>query len=157
MPYAIVAARPPRRRRDPHVSRASCCNKQPPPHLSLSGVFSGRPTIDESNPIQSNPTQSNPQWTTASVVALATSCTLGVAMSYFAFKCRAAISATTFTVVGNCCKIATVIINVTIWDNHAKCARATQLPRLALPRPCLLFTFRFKFLQNTTPNLQAKS
>ena len=40
-------------------------------------------------------------------------------MSYFAFLCRAAVSATSFTVIGNVCKILTVLINVSIWDKHA--------------------------------------
>ena len=44
---------------------------------------------------------------------------LGVAMSYFAFLCRAQLSATSFTIVGNACKVITVLINVSIWDKHA--------------------------------------
>lgn len=40
-------------------------------------------------------------------------------MSYFAFLCRALVSATSFTVVGNVCKILTVLINISIWDKHA--------------------------------------
>ena len=40
-------------------------------------------------------------------------------MSYFAFLCRASVSATSFTVIGNVCKILTVVINVSIWDKHA--------------------------------------
>ncbi len=40
-------------------------------------------------------------------------------MSYFAFLCRAAVSATSFTVIGNVCKVLTVLINVFIWDKHA--------------------------------------
>ena len=41
------------------------------------------------------------EWTQEKVAALALSCALGTAMSYFAFLCRAAVSATSFTVVGN--------------------------------------------------------
>ena len=52
-------------------------------------------------------------------VCLSVSCLLGVAMSYFAFLCRAAVSATSFTVIGNVCKVLTVLINVFIWDKHA--------------------------------------
>ena len=59
------------------------------------------------------------RWTHKPVTALAVSCAAGVAMSYFAFLCRAAISATSFTVVGNVCKILTVLINISIWDKHA--------------------------------------
>lgn len=40
-------------------------------------------------------------------------------MSYFAFLARAAVSATSFTVIGNVCKILTVLINISIWDKHA--------------------------------------
>eukprot|EP00965_Chrysotila_dentata_P006943 226278-Pleurochrysis_carterae.AAC.1 len=39
-------------------------------------------------------------WTPHSICALAASCTLGVGISYFAFLCRAAVSATCFTVIG---------------------------------------------------------
>ena len=59
------------------------------------------------------------QWTWASGGALAVSCALGVAMSYFAFLCRSLVSATYFTVIGNVCKVLTVLINVCIWDKHA--------------------------------------
>ena len=59
------------------------------------------------------------KWTWASGGALAVSCALGVAMSYFAFLCRAMVSATHFTVIGNVCKFLTVLINVCIWDKHA--------------------------------------
>ena len=45
------------------------------------------------------------EWTPATVGALAVSCFLGVAMSYFAFLCRAAVSATSFTVVGNVSRV----------------------------------------------------
>ena len=59
------------------------------------------------------------KWGHRPLTALVVSCSAGVAMSYFAFLCRAAVSATSFTVIGNVCKIATVIINVLIWDKHA--------------------------------------
>ena len=55
----------------------------------------------------------------ASGAALAISCALGVGMSYFAFLCRKVVSASSFTVLGNCCKIVTVLINLTIWEQHA--------------------------------------
>ena len=60
------------------------------------------------------------EFTAGSVAALAVSCLLGVGMSYFAFLCRKLVSAASFTVIGNCCKIATVCINLLIWDNHAQ-------------------------------------
>eukprot|EP00192_Tetraselmis_astigmatica_P013380 CAMPEP_0117674594 /NCGR_PEP_ID=MMETSP0804-20121206/15126_1 /TAXON_ID=1074897 /ORGANISM="Tetraselmis astigmatica, Strain CCMP880" /LENGTH=332 /DNA_ID=CAMNT_0005483483 /DNA_START=131 /DNA_END=1129 /DNA_ORIENTATION=- len=59
------------------------------------------------------------EWNLASTAALLVSCAVGVAMSYSAFLLRAMVSATSFTVVGIMCKIATVIINCTIWDKHA--------------------------------------
>ena len=59
------------------------------------------------------------QWTPASAGALCISCALGVGMSYFAFLCRSQVSATYFTVIGNVCKVLTVLINVAIWDKHA--------------------------------------
>lgn len=58
-------------------------------------------------------------WTFSSLLWLTLSCFCGVAIAYFAFLARAAISATYFTVVGNTCKILTVFINVWMWDKHA--------------------------------------
>ena len=54
-----------------------------------------------------------------STSALIGSCVAGVLMSYSAFLLRGLVSATTFTVVGTMCKIATVVINCLIWDKHA--------------------------------------
>ena len=59
------------------------------------------------------------EWSWASGGALAVSCALGVGMSYFAFLCRSQVSATYFTVIGNVCKVLTVLINICIWDKHA--------------------------------------
>jgi len=58
-------------------------------------------------------------WTPYSLGALGASSALGVGMSYFAFLCRASVSATCFTIIGNVCKVLTVFINVLIWDKHA--------------------------------------
>mmetsp|Transcript_18301 Transcript_18301/g.27418 ORF Transcript_18301/g.27418 Transcript_18301/m.27418 type:complete len:318 (-) Transcript_18301:340-1293(-) len=55
----------------------------------------------------------------AAVLAVGLSCVLGVAMSYFAWLARSLISATYFTVIGNSCKIITIIVNRSIWDQHA--------------------------------------
>lgn len=44
---------------------------------------------------------------------------LGAAMSYFAWAARSLLSATSFTIVGNVCKLLTIVINVMIWDKHA--------------------------------------
>lgn len=59
------------------------------------------------------------QWTPIALCALCISCLLGVMMSYFAFLCRASVSATSFTIIGNVCKLLTVLINVSIWNKHA--------------------------------------
>merc|ERR550514_1528785 len=53
----------------------------------------------------------------ASVVAI--SCVMGMAMSFFSFYARDSLPATSFTVVGNVCKILSVLLNVIIWDKHA--------------------------------------
>jgi len=53
----------------------------------------------------------------ASVVGI--SCAMGMAMSFFSFYARDSLPATSFTVVGNICKILSVLLNVIIWDKHA--------------------------------------
>lgn len=58
-------------------------------------------------------------WNTSTITPLFISCLLGIAMSYFAFYARALLSATSFTLLGNVCKILTVIINFLWWDKHA--------------------------------------
>jgi len=55
----------------------------------------------------------------AAAVAVGVSVVLGAAMSYFAWSARALLSATSFTVVGNVCKLLTISINVVMWDKHA--------------------------------------
>jgi len=52
-------------------------------------------------------------------IAVGVSVLLGAAMSYFAWAARSLLSATSFTIVGNACKLLTIIINVIIWDKHA--------------------------------------
>jgi solute carrier family 35 protein len=59
------------------------------------------------------------QMTAAGLAALLLSVALGAAMSYFAWAARSTISATSFTIVGNTCKILTIAINVFLWDKHA--------------------------------------
>lgn len=44
---------------------------------------------------------------------------IGCSIAFFSFRARAAVSATYFTVVGNACKILTVVINIMMWNNHA--------------------------------------
>jgi len=47
------------------------------------------------------------------------SCVMGLMISYTGFLCREAVSATSYSVVGNMNKVLTVMINCTIWDKHA--------------------------------------
>eukprot|EP00271_Cylindrocystis_brebissonii_P016462 TRINITY_DN4004_c1_g2_i1.p1 TRINITY_DN4004_c1_g2~~TRINITY_DN4004_c1_g2_i1.p1 ORF type:complete len:394 (+),score=38.30 TRINITY_DN4004_c1_g2_i1:305-1486(+) len=47
------------------------------------------------------------------------SCVFGLAISFFGFATRTAVSATSFTVLGVTNKLLTIIVNVCIWDKHA--------------------------------------
>ncbi|XP_047327042.1 GDP-mannose transporter GONST3-like [Impatiens glandulifera] len=53
------------------------------------------------------------------VLPVGLSCLFGLAISFFGFSCRRAISATGFTVLGIVNKLLTVVINLVIWDNHS--------------------------------------
>ena len=57
--------------------------------------------------------------TCSASIAVFISVALGVGMSYFAWMARELLSAASFTVVGNLCKVLTILINVTLWDKHA--------------------------------------
>ena len=46
------------------------------------------------------------------------SCVMAVIMSYLTMACRKAISATAFTVVGNVCKVMTIVASAVIWGQH---------------------------------------
>eukprot|EP00899_Mesostigma_viride_P014674 jgi/Mesvir1/23207/Mv22669-RA.1 len=59
------------------------------------------------------------EWSVPSVAAITASCLAGIGMSYWSFMLRSLVSATTFTVVGIMCKVATVLVNLAIWDKHA--------------------------------------
>merc|ERR1719189_3122773 len=59
------------------------------------------------------------EWTQFGIAILLVSCLLGIAMSYFAYLARSSVSATYFTIIGNVCKILTVIMNQLIWELHA--------------------------------------
>ncbi|PHT46372.1 GDP-mannose transporter GONST3 [Capsicum baccatum] len=54
------------------------------------------------------------------VLPVALSCLFGLAISFFGFSCRRAISATGFTVLRIVNKLLTVVINLVIWDKHSK-------------------------------------
>lgn len=53
------------------------------------------------------------------IFSVTLSCVFALAISFFGFAARKAISATAFTVTGVVNKFLTVIINVFIWDKHA--------------------------------------
>ena len=55
----------------------------------------------------------------SAAMAVFLSVALGVGMSYFAWMARSLLSAASFTVVGNTCKVLTIAINVSLWDKHA--------------------------------------
>jgi len=55
-------------------------------------------------------------------------CVLGTAISFSAWGTRTQLSATSFTVLGVACKLATVLINLTVWEHHA--SYTAQLPIL---------------------------
>ena len=61
----------------------------------------------------------NQQWTFWAVFWLLLSCVFGVGMSYSSFRLRRMISATSFSLVGNVCKVLTIVVNFIIWDQHA--------------------------------------
>lgn len=58
-------------------------------------------------------------WTIPSIVVLAVSSIIGVGISYTGFELRAQASATTYSIIGNVCKLLTILINLMIWDRHA--------------------------------------
>ena len=53
------------------------------------------------------------------LIFLALSCILGTCLAWSGTALRARLSATTFTVVGVACKVATELVNLLIWDKHA--------------------------------------
>ncbi|XVE55319.1 hypothetical protein DITRI_Ditri03aG0149300 [Diplodiscus trichospermus] len=53
------------------------------------------------------------------ILPVGLSCLFGLAISFFGFSCRRAISATGFTVLGIVNKLLTVVINLIIWDKHS--------------------------------------
>lgn len=56
---------------------------------------------------------------TEEVAIVGVTVVLGVAMSYFAWLARSLLSATSFTIVGNVCKVLSIGMNVSLWDKHA--------------------------------------
>ena len=58
------------------------------------------------------------QWSTPTIVWLVVSCALGVAISYFQFLARFHVSTTSFLVLGNICKVLTIVANCLVWNKH---------------------------------------
>lgn len=52
-------------------------------------------------------------------VFIAITCVIGVSMSFYSFTLRRVVSATAFTIIGNTCKLITIIVNYFIWEKHA--------------------------------------
>ena len=59
------------------------------------------------------------KWSTGCVIAILLSCVAGLGMSFLSFLLRNMLSATSFAVVGNMCKVATIVVNTVIWDQHS--------------------------------------
>ncbi len=78
------------------------------------------------------------EWTLGGIAALVASCLGGLGMSYFSFALRAVISATSFSVIGNVCKVLTILVNLLMWDNHASAPLllASNACRLGMPLNC---------------------
>ena len=58
-------------------------------------------------------------WKFEDVVVVFVSCIAGLVMSWSSMNLRGLVSATTFTVTGTMCKIATVVVNCLMWEKHA--------------------------------------
>lgn len=58
-------------------------------------------------------------WTAKSVLLLLASCVVGLAISFGGWWCRSLVTATCFTVLGVANKMATVLVNMVVWDQHA--------------------------------------
>lgn len=61
----------------------------------------------------------NIEWTFGAVFFILLSCVAGLGMSFLSFHLRDMISATSFAIVGNMCKVATILVNTFIWDQHS--------------------------------------
>jgi len=57
--------------------------------------------------------------TPVGILFLVVSCILGTALAWSGTALRARVSATTFTVVGVACKVATELVNYFMWERHA--------------------------------------
>lgn len=66
-------------------------------------------------------------WSGPATPMLIFSCVTGLGISYAGWYCRAELSATSYTIVGFLNKIATILVNVLIWDKHASAAGTISL------------------------------
>jgi GDP-mannose transporter len=57
--------------------------------------------------------------TLATVAILALTCLTGIGISWAGWNCRSRLSATSYTLLGVACKMASVALNVVVWDQHA--------------------------------------
>lgn len=58
-------------------------------------------------------------WSTHAVAILLVSCVVGLAISFTGWWCRSLVTATCYTVLGVANKMATVMVNMLIWEEHA--------------------------------------
>ena len=58
-------------------------------------------------------------WSTSAVIVFGLSLILGTSISYFAWATRNLPSATSFSVLGNICKVISILMNITMWNKHA--------------------------------------
>lgn len=61
----------------------------------------------------------NTEWTLSAILFILLSCIAGLGMSFLSFHLRDMISATSFSIVGNMCKVATILVNTFIWEHHS--------------------------------------
>jgi len=78
---------------------------------------------------------------------IAASCLAGVGLSYFSFALCEAVSATTFTVIGNVCKVLSILVNVLMANQHSsECQSLSSL-----------FAFQVLFAGREMENIQVCS
>lgn len=68
-----------------------------------------------------------PIGTAVQPILLSLSCCLGFGMSYLSFLLRQEISATTFNIIGNVCKVLTIGVNSFVWNLHASPAGTASI------------------------------
>lgn len=70
----------------------------------------------------------------------------GISISFFGFLTRQALTATAFTLVGNTCKVLTVLSNMLFWDKHSGVGGVTSL------MVCLLAAYLYKPAEKLEPD-----